>query len=113
MDNHIDKPAKCGCCAGLFAPRDQDRRLATSYPAYIVGRWLALIGSCLLLLGLLIKFILLDRKGAVDILTLVIISISLVGIGVGALCIFWSARQARKAQLQYEDERRLRLAFDN
>lgn len=103
------KPRACGCCGGwLLATRDQDRRLATSYTAYAVGRWLSLLGSCLLLIGLLIKFMFLTRSGAVDILVLIMIVMAVGGVSLGAIMIIWSASRARHAQRQYQDERHLR-----
>jgi len=102
------KTVSCGCCGRLFAGRDPDRRLVTAYKSYIAGRALALLGSVALLVALLVKFIMLDAKGSVNIVILVAISGSFAGIIIGALLIFWAAGRAKRVQSEYEDQRQLR-----
>ncbi|KAI1285795.1 hypothetical protein HDE_11582 [Halotydeus destructor] len=88
---------------------DSDKRLASAYLSYHVGRFSSLVGSAMLLFGLLIKFVYLgDKRPLISIMVTIIVFGSVAAILFGSIAIFWSAGKGRKAQLRYEEERKLR-----
>lgn len=61
----------------LSLPKDRDKRLAKSYPSFIIGRFLAIASSFTLVLGLIIKFYFIENARSIgSIISYVIIGLS-------------------------------------
>lgn len=90
---------------GLTRSRDIDKRLASSYTSFHVGRFLAIAGSLTLLGGLFLKFLMLHDEKFWSVITWFAASTGLVFIFIGAGLVLWAALvKAQKARQEFEEK---------
>ena len=88
---------------GLNRSRNIDKRLASSYASFHVGRFLAIAGSLTLLGGLFLKFLMLHDEQFWSIITWFTASAGLVFIFIGAGLVLWAALvEAQRARKEFE-----------
>lgn len=88
---------------GLNRSRNKDKRLASSYASFHVGRFLAIAGSLTLLGGLFLKFFMLHGEQFWSIITWFTASAGLVVIFIGAGLVLWAALvEAQRARKEFE-----------
>lgn len=96
----------CHWCQQMFSiPSDADKRLARSYRSFVIGRFLGVVSSIGLLLGLTVKFFFLDESSSFgSILSYVIIALSLIVFSISAVLVIWAtlykSAKARREFLQ-------------
>ena len=88
----------------LRVPANGDKRLASSYASFLLGRILSLSGSICLLMGLFFRFIFMGDDGAAKSVPFTIIGTSIVMIVVGASLVIWSAHKSQEARKRYDQD---------
>ena len=89
---------------GLNRSRNIDKRLASSYASFHIGRFLAIAGSLTLLGGLFLKFLMLHDEQFWSIITWFTASAGLVLIFIGAGLVLWAALvEAQRARKEFEE----------
>jgi len=82
---------RCYVCRRILkVPQERDKRLASSYPSFIVGRILGLGSSVGLLVGLFLRFVFLDNDGPWKGISYFIIAVSIMAFAIGALLVIWA-----------------------
>ena len=89
----------------LRVPANGDKRLASSYASFLLGRLLSLCGSISLLVGLLFRFLFLDEDGPAKSVPFAIIGASFLVIVVGVSLVIWSARKSQAARRRHDKQR--------
>lgn len=90
---------------GLHRSRNIDKRLASSFTSFHVGRFLAITGSLTLLGGLFLKFLMLHDEKFWSIITWFAASAGLVLIFIGAALVLWAALvKAQQARKEFEEK---------
>ena len=92
------------CYRLLRVPANGDRRLASSYPSFLLGRILSLTGSIFLLVGLFFRFIFMGRDGPAKSIPFTIIGASIIMIAVGAMLVIWSAHKSQTARKLHDQD---------
>jgi hypothetical protein len=98
---------RCNFCQRVLkVPVDGDKRLASSYPSFVIGKLLSLIGSFGLLAGLTLRFFFLEDANVMRVISYFVVVASLVIFGIGAfLVIYATVYKTNKARKQFEYER--------
>lgn len=82
---------RCYVCRRILkVPQERDKRLASSYPSFIVGRLLGLGGSVGLLIGLFLRYFFLDNDGSWKGVSYFIIIVSIITFAIGAVLVIWA-----------------------
>jgi len=85
------KRLKCSLCRKVLKlPEDGDPRLASSYPSFVVGKLLSIVGSLSLLIGLVMRFFFLEDEGPLRAVSYLIVVASLFVFSVGAFLVIWA-----------------------
>jgi hypothetical protein len=92
------------CQRLLRVPVNGDKRLASSYTSFVLGRVLSIAGSSLLLVGLFFRFIFMSNDGAAKSIPFTIIGASIVMIVVGATLVIWSAHKSQVARKLHDQD---------
>lgn len=87
-----DSRSLCHWCQEMFSiPPDADKRLARSYRSFVIGRFLGVLSSIGLVLGLTVKFFFLDESSSfASVLSYVIIAFSLLVFFISAALVIWA-----------------------
>ena len=98
---------RCNFCRKVLkVPEDGDKRLASSYPSFIIGKLLSIVGSIGLLVGLTLKFFFLDDEGTMRVISYFIACCSLVVFSIGAFLVIWATLyKSQKARKEFDCER--------
>lgn len=92
------------CHRLLRVPVNGDKRLASSYPSFLLGRMLSLTGSISLLIGLFFRFIFMGDDGVAKSIPFTIIGVSIAMVVVGAVLVIWSAHKSKGARKLYDQD---------
>lgn len=88
----------------LRVPANGDKRLASSYPSFLLGRILSLTGSISLLVGLIFRYFFMGDDGAAKSIPFTIIGASILMIVVGATLVIWSAHKSQVARKLHDQD---------
>ena len=97
----------CNLCRKVLkVPENGDKRLASSYASFVIGKLLSLIGSIGLLAGLTLRFFFLEDENVMRVISYFVVIASVFVFGIGAFLVIWTTLyKSQKARAQFDYER--------